>query len=96
MTMSTPPIDEAPHAAQSTAEDPAGRRHEGSGQKVLEQADGAPGRTDCAGQEGRRSQHSFSESVELMRRLVEEFPPLWQGEKGVIGGDEFGEGGEGG
>ena len=89
-------VDEAPHAAQRAAEHPSRRGQQGPREQVLEEADGAPGRADCAGQEGRCAQRSLREGVELVRWPLEELPPLGEGEEGVVGGEEFGEGGEGG
>lgn len=89
-------VDEAPHAAEGAAERPSRRGHQGPGEEVLEEADGAPGGADCAGQESGCPEHSRRESVELARWVGEDLSPLRQREEGVVGGEEFGEGGEGG
>ncbi len=94
--MPAPPVDEPPRAAQRAAEHPPRRREQGPREQVLEEADGAPGRADCAGQEGGRPKRSLGEGVELPRRRLGEFLPFREREEGVVGGEEFGEGGEGG
>ncbi len=74
--MPASPVDEAPRAAQRAAEHPSRRREEGPREQVLEEADGAPGCADCAGQEGGCPERSLGEGVELPRRLLGEFLPF--------------------
>ncbi len=94
--MPAPPIDDPPHPAQRTAERPPRGRQERPREQILEEADGAPGCADCAGEEGRGAEDALGEGVELVGGIVEEFFVVGEGEEGVVGGEEFGEGGEGG
>ena len=94
--MPAPPVDGAPQPAHCAAERPPRGRRQGPRQQRLEEADGAPGGADGAGEEGRCAQGAFREGVERARGFLGEAPPFGDGEQGVVGEEEFGEGGEGG
>lgn len=95
VTPPAPPLQERPQATHEPADEPPLRRQEVARHPLLEEADGAPGGADGAGDEQGHAQDGLGEAVEGGEGLFGEGLVAQEGEGGEDDGEEAGDGREG-